>query len=54
MSWLYLVLAITCEVLGTTCMKLSQGFTRPWPSIALFLAYGLSLGLLTLRSSAWT
>ncbi len=48
MSWLYLFLAIGSEVVGTTCMKLSAGFTRPWPSVALFVAYGASLGLLTL------
>lgn len=48
MSWLYLVLAIACEVVGTTCMKLSEGFTRPWPSVTLFVAYLASLGLLTL------
>ncbi|MEW6771462.1 MAG: multidrug efflux SMR transporter [Bacillota bacterium] len=48
MSWIYLVLAIVLEVSGTTCMKLSQGFTRFLPSVLMFLLYGLSLGSLTL------
>jgi small multidrug resistance pump len=48
MSWFYLVLAIVLEVSGTTCMKLSQGFTRILPSVSMFLFYGLSLSALTL------
>ena len=48
MPWIYLVLAILLEVSGTTCMKLSQGFTRLVPSILLFVFYTLSLGMLTL------
>ena len=42
MSWLYLILAILFEVSGTTCMKLSQGFTKLLPSILLFILYGFS------------
>ena len=48
MMWLYLVLAIVLEVSGTTCMKLSEGFTRLVPSILLFVFYSLSFGALTL------
>lgn len=48
MSWVYLVLAIVCEVSGTTCMKLSDGFTRMLPSVGMFALYLVSLGLLTL------
>ena len=46
--WLYLALAILLEVTGTTCMKLSEGFTRLVPSILLFVFYSLSFGMLTL------
>lgn len=46
--WLYLVLAILLEVSGTTCMKLSEGFTKSVPSILLFVFYSLSFGMLTL------
>jgi small multidrug resistance pump len=47
-SWLYLLLAIGLEVSGTTCMKLSHGFTRTTPSLLMFVFYGLSIMLLGL------
>ena len=48
MTWVYLVLAILLEVCGTTCMKLSDGFTKTVPSVLLFVFYTLSFGMLTL------
>ena len=48
MTWLYLALAILLEVSGTTCMKLSEGFTKLGPSILLVVFYTLSFGMLTL------
>jgi small multidrug resistance pump len=48
MHGLFLLLAILFEVSGTTCMKLSQGFTRLWPSIGLGVFYATSLAFLTL------
>lgn len=48
MTWLYLILAILLEVCGTTCMKLSEGFTKTIPSILLFVFYSLSFGMLTM------
>jgi small multidrug resistance pump len=48
MTWLYLVLAILLEVSGTTCMKLSEGFTKTVPSILLFVFYTLSFWMLTM------
>ncbi len=47
-EWLFLVLAILFEVMGTTSMKLSKGFSALLPSIAIFSFYILSLALLTL------
>jgi small multidrug resistance pump len=47
MSLFYLVLAIIFEVFGTTCMKLSQGFTKLAPSILMVILYALSLACLT-------
>lgn len=47
MSYVYLVAAILLEVCGTTCMKLSQGFTRPAPSVLLFVFYAASFSSLT-------
>jgi small multidrug resistance pump len=44
----YLLLAIVAEVTGTTFVKLSHGFTRLFPSVLIFVFYGLSLGFLGL------
>ena len=41
-AWLLLFFAIVMEVSGTTCMKLSQGFTQLWPSILVLVFYGFS------------
>ena len=48
MSWVYLICAITMEVIGTTNMKLSQGFTKTLPSILMFVFYVFSFAFLTL------
>ncbi len=48
MSWVYLGAAILFEVCGTTCMKLADGFTKPLPSVFVFVFYGLSFWFLTL------
>ena len=45
--WLALAGAIMLEIGGTVSMKLSHGFTRPLPSILLFVLYGLSFALMT-------
>lgn len=50
MHWFYLIGAIVLEVLGTTSMKLSEGFTRLLPSVLIFIFYagafvGLTLAL---------
>jgi small multidrug resistance pump len=47
-SWFYLILAIGLEVSGTTCMKLSDGFTKTTASLLIFVFYGLSIIALTL------
>jgi small multidrug resistance pump len=36
------------EVIGTTNMKLSDGFTKTLPSILMFVFYGFSFAFLTL------
>ncbi|MBV2192560.1 MAG: multidrug efflux SMR transporter [Azonexus sp.] len=48
MHWLYLFAAIAFEISGTTCMKLSEGFTRLWPSVGIFVFYVSSITCLTL------
>lgn len=47
-SWISLIAAIVFEVSGTTCMKLSQGFTKIVPSVLIFVFYGLCFSFLTL------
>jgi len=48
LSWVYLAIAIILEVAGTTAMKLSDGFTKLVPSIAMGFFYIVSLMVLTL------
>ena len=45
--WLFLIGAIVLEVAGTTAMKMSDGFTKTIPSVAMFVFYILSLVALT-------
>jgi small multidrug resistance pump len=47
-SYFLLLLAIGFEVCGTTCMKLSEGFSKLLPSILIFVFYALSFSLFTL------
>ena len=47
-GWFYLALAIACEISGTTCMKLSQSFTKLVPSVLLFIFYGGTLAAMTM------
>lgn len=49
-AWTLLAIAITLEVMGTTCMKLSQGFTRPVPSVAMFAFYALAFACNTMAT----
>ena len=41
-SWLVLIAAIAAEVGGTTCLKLSDGFSRLVPSLSVVVLYFLS------------
>ena len=46
--WIYLLIAILTEVVGTTLMKLSQGLTRLIPSVFMFVLYGISFVFMAL------
>ncbi|MEI7729032.1 MAG: multidrug efflux SMR transporter [Verrucomicrobiota bacterium] len=48
MHWIYLAAAIVFEVAGTTCMKLSEGFARPVPSILVGVFYCVCFYCLTI------
>ncbi len=47
-SWIILSGAILLEVAGTSCMKLSEGFSKLIPSVLIFVFYGLSFVGLTI------
>lgn len=44
----WLALAILCEVFATSFLKVSDGFTRPLPSLAVALGYGLAFYCLSI------
>ncbi|MCA9214446.1 MAG: multidrug efflux SMR transporter [Planctomycetales bacterium] len=46
-GWLYLAVAIVLEVCGTTAMKMTDGFTRPVPTVAMAGFYVFSFIALT-------
>lgn len=48
MSFVYLALAIIAEVIGTSALKASEGFTRLWPSVTVVVGYGVAFYLLAL------
>ncbi len=51
-QWLFLAIAILGEVVATSALKASDGFTKLWPSVAVVAGYGISFFFLslTLRS----
>jgi small multidrug resistance pump len=48
MNYLFLAIAITAEVIGTSFMKLSEGFSRPLPSLVTVVAYAIAFYCLSL------
>ncbi|MFO7648776.1 multidrug efflux SMR transporter [Halomonas sp. 3H] len=48
MPFVYLALAIVAEVVGTTALKATDGFTRLWPSVLVAVSYLLAFYLLSL------
>ena len=51
MHFVYLLLAVLAETIGTTALQASQQFTRPVPSLVVVLAYGTAFYLLSLTLS---
>ncbi len=41
-AYVYLGAAIVAEVIATSLLKTSQGFTRLWPSVATVVGYAIS------------
>jgi len=48
MSYMYLVIAIVAEVIGTSALKAAEGFTRPLPSLVVVIGYGVAFYFLSL------
>jgi small multidrug resistance pump len=48
MPWLYLVIAIAGEVIGTTALKASDGFTRAGPAVIVVIGYAIAFYFLAL------
>ena len=46
-AWVLLLFAITSEVIGTSCLKLSEGFSKPIPTLVVLVAYSTSMLLLS-------
>jgi len=47
-AWAYLGLAIVAEVIATSALKASAGFSRPGPSAVVVIGYGISFYFLSL------
>ncbi len=46
--YLYLIVAVIAETIGTTALQASQQFTRFWPSVTVIVAYAIAFYLLSL------
>ncbi len=47
MNWAYLMVAILAEVIGTSALKASEGFTRLGPSAIVVVGYGTAFWCLS-------
>ena len=45
--WIMLLLAIGSEVIGTSCLKLSEGFSKPIPTLVVLVSYATAMLLLS-------
>lgn len=48
MTYSWLILAIVAEVIATTALKLSDGFSRLWPSVITILFYAVAFYALSI------
>lgn len=48
MHWILLILSILAEVVGTLCLKWSEGFARLWPTVGMIVLYIATFVFLTL------
>ena len=45
--WPLLLLAISAEVICTSCLRLSEGMTKPLPTVLVLMAYAIAMVLLS-------
>jgi|SRR5690554_41115 len=48
MAFIYLALAVVAEVVATSALKATEGFTRPVPSLVVVVGYVIAFYLLSL------
>ena len=48
MKWVYLGVAIIAEIIATSALKSSEGFSRLWPSLLTVAGYGVAFYFLSL------
>ena len=46
-AWVLLLFAITSEVIGTSCLKLSEDFSKPIPTLVVLVSYATAMLLLS-------
>lgn len=51
-NWLFLGVAIIAEVVATSSLKSSDGFTKLWPSLLVILGYAVAFYFLSLTLKA--
>ena len=47
-QWLFLAIAIVSEIIATSTLKASDGFTRLWPTVVVLVCYGIAFYALSL------
>lgn len=48
MPYVFLAVAIVCEIIATSLLKVSDGFSKLWPSVGVVIGYGASFYSLSL------
>ena len=48
MKWIYLIIAITTEVIATSALKESEGFTKAIPSLIVIIGYSMTFYFMSL------
>ena len=48
MPYVYLAISIVAEVIATSALKASDGFSKLWPSVMVVIGYGIAFHFLAL------